>query len=50
MSTKSYRETKNRKKKKDCKSAFEHYIEAVMRELIRKTIDETLRDFFRDFK
>ena len=39
-----------RKKKKERKSFIEHYIEAVMREMIRKTIDETLRDLFRGFK
>ena len=50
MSTQSYRETKNKNSEKKRKSFIEHYIEAVMREMIRKTIDESLKELFKGFK
>lgn len=50
MSTKSYRGAKKEKQKKERRSAFEHYIEALMREMIRKAVDDVLKDFFSSFR
>lgn len=43
-------EQRKREKEKKRKSAFEHYIEAVMRETMRKTIDQSLKEIFKGFK